>query len=56
MVHPSFDQNTGVNDIALIKLKYPAIMNKYVFTVCLPNQDENLVDGSSGYITGYSHI
>ena len=52
IMHPHYDGTTVVNDIALIKLKYPVVMNEYVSTVCLPNQDENLADGTGGYITG----
>lgn len=52
VMHPLYDDTTVVNDIALVKLKNPAVMNKYVSTVCLPSQDENLADGTPGYITG----
>ncbi|KAJ7374915.1 hypothetical protein OS493_005273 [Desmophyllum pertusum] len=43
VVHPQYDKPSFVNnDIALIKLNRPAILNRQVSLVCLPYQGYNI--------------
>ncbi len=42
-------------DIALLRLKKPAMMNDYVNTVCVPGETEKVAVGSNCYITGKKH-
>ena len=48
--HPDYNPNTLNNDIALIKLKAPIMMDKYRSPVCLPSNPPKV--GSTCYITG----
>nr|AID60363.1 trypsin-29 [Nilaparvata lugens] len=52
VVHPEFDNKTLTNDIALLRLKYPADRKSNIDVVCLP---ENQVFGTNStcYITGW---
>ncbi|XP_078357475.1 transmembrane protease serine 9-like [Oculina patagonica] len=54
--HPKFDQTRLNNDIALLELSKPAILNKRVGLVCLPPQDYNVSLKSNCYITGWGKI
>ena len=51
-MHAGYDTTTLVNDIALLKLQTPALMNDHVNTVCVPNGTEKLAIGTSCYLTG----
>ena len=50
--HPKFDPTRLNNDIALLELSKPAILNKRVGLVCLPPQDYDVSVKSNCYITG----
>ena len=52
-VHPKFDRNTVDNDIALLKLRTPLKMNKFVSPICLPKPDEKMKVNSKGTILGW---
>ena len=52
LAHPSYSESTLNNDIALMKLATPAIMNDHVNTVCIPNKNETIAVGSTCFITG----
>ncbi|XP_057305177.1 chymotrypsinogen B-like [Hydractinia symbiolongicarpus] len=41
------------NDIAVLKLKRPVMMKNNIQRVCLPEQDQPPVDGTTCYITGW---
>ena len=43
---------TKYYDIALLKLKRPAMMNNYVNTVCVPGENETIPVGSTCFMTG----
>ena len=51
-VHPLHDNYTKINDIALIQLAKPAILNEYVSTVCLPSKQYNF-NGKPLVATGW---
>lgn len=43
-VHPEFNSNNFVNDIALIRLKTSFVYDKYVQPACLANEDPSIDD------------
>ncbi|EDO34065.1 predicted protein, partial [Nematostella vectensis] len=43
----------GDYDVALIKLKRPAVFHKRVYSVCLPSVTANLTTGTKCYVTGW---
>ncbi|KAM9316469.1 vitamin K-dependent protein C, partial [Gastrophryne carolinensis] len=57
ILHPKFKAKTINNDIALVRLKRPAVYDKYVLPICLPNvglAERNLtVEGTDTIITGW---
>lgn len=55
-VHPKYNQTLLINNIALIQLEKPAILNKQVGLVCLPPQDYDVSVKSNCYITGKSEF
>ncbi|UXI14518.1 Caspase-1 precursor [Sarcoptes scabiei] len=52
-VHPEYDPDTVDNDIALLKLRKPLKMNRYVSPICLPSADDQLQVNSLGTILGW---
>ena len=56
-IHPGFvvgdAKRPGHFDVALIKLKRPAVFYKRVLPVCLPEVTTNLTVGTSCYVTGW---
>ena len=50
--HPSYNQQTVDNDIAVLKLSRAAKFGKYVGPVCLPQQGSSVAVGTNCYITG----
>jgi len=57
IIHPKFGLGFGgkywmANDIALIKLKTPAKLSKFVGTICLPKKGETF-EGDFAFISGY---
>eukprot|EP00112_Aurelia_sp_Birch-Aquarium-sp1_P021898 Seg6.5 transcript_id=Seg6.5/GoldUCD/mRNA.D3Y31 product=Ovochymase-1 protein_id=Seg6.5/GoldUCD/D3Y31 len=53
LVHPSYNESYANNDIALMRLTKPVILNNYVNTVCMPNKAEPIKVGSTCFITGW---
>merc|ERR1712002_1408839 len=54
ITHAGYDPNQLNNDIALIKLLRPVLLNKYVQPVCLPDAPPDLNDDC--YITGWGKM
>ena len=56
-IHPGFvlgdAQRPGHFDVALIKLKRPAVFHKRVHSVCLPEVTFNLTTATGCYVTGW---
>ena len=53
LIHGAYSRPFGgMNDIALIKLKKPVVMNKRIQRVCLPGPFEEVSDGTECFITG----
>ncbi|XP_057314061.1 zinc metalloproteinase nas-15-like [Hydractinia symbiolongicarpus] len=54
IVHPSYNKPTRMNnDIALLQLVKPAILNDRVKAVCLPKQGKAVKLGTKCYLTGW---
>ena len=58
IVHENYNSKTVDNDIAMIILKEPVMIDTKVGTVCLPNPKEDIEDilYSGCYITGRSTL
>ena len=52
IVHPLYDRTTINHDIALIELSSPAVINKRVLPVCMPEQDYDVPMNVTCYTTG----
>ncbi|RWS14716.1 chymotrypsinogen B-like protein [Dinothrombium tinctorium] len=52
-VHPKFDVETVDNDIALLRLRRPLKLGKYVSTACLPSSSDHLKMNTMGIILGW---
>jgi secreted trypsin-like serine protease len=53
--HPDFSRKDLTNDIAVIKLREPVEWTDWVQPVCLPGPQENLKEGSPGYLVGWGY-
>ncbi|KAL0271283.1 UNVERIFIED_CONTAM: hypothetical protein PYX00_008423 [Menopon gallinae] len=53
ILHPSFNNETLHNDIALLKLQYPAKQRPHIDVVCLPKQNVEFPLHSKCVITGW---
>ncbi|XP_060597832.1 ovochymase-1-like [Ruditapes philippinarum] len=54
IVHSSYYYVTTVNDIALVKVDTPFILNSDVSTVCLPDREPQA--GQYGFVTGWGEV
>ncbi|XP_065058859.1 deleted in malignant brain tumors 1 protein-like [Rhopilema esculentum] len=54
--HPNYDGRTLNNDIALMKLQTPVMMNDHVRTACIPAKTDVIAIGSTCFITGWGKI
>ena len=50
--HPNYNRQTINNDIALMKLKKPAIITDHVITACIPDKSDVVAVDSECFITG----
>uniref|UniRef100_A0A8C5PPA3 complement subcomponent C1r n=1 Tax=Leptobrachium leishanense TaxID=445787 RepID=A0A8C5PPA3_9ANUR len=57
-LHPDFNYESFDNDIALVRLKSPLVMNLNVSPVCLPEQGNELLyeDRKQGLVSGYGLV
>ncbi|XP_045482622.1 uncharacterized protein LOC123686492 isoform X2 [Harmonia axyridis] len=55
-IHPGYEHNGFVNDIALLKLRNPARFSDYVRPVCLPKAEESLEDDVQCTILGWGQL
>ena len=54
IVHSGYYYITTVNDIALVKLEKPFVLNSDVSTVCLPEREPQ--PGEYGFATGWGEV
>ncbi|XP_053306198.1 complement C1r subcomponent [Spea bombifrons] len=54
-VHPDYNPKNFDNDIALVRLRYPVVMNQNVAPICLPEPGKDFIyaDSRKGYVSGY---
>ncbi|XP_075071895.1 complement C1r subcomponent [Mixophyes fleayi] len=54
-VHPKYTLDSHDNDIALIELKDPVVMDENVSPICLPEDSEEVLYGTGliGYVSGF---
>ncbi|CAG2122496.1 unnamed protein product, partial [Medioppia subpectinata] len=52
-VHPDYDAETVDNDIAVLRLRTPLKINRFVAPVCLPEPEDELAVNSLGTILGW---
>ncbi|XP_044766031.1 serine protease nudel-like isoform X2 [Coccinella septempunctata] len=55
-IHPEYENNGFVNDIALLKLKKSVTFSDYVRPVCLPKEGESLEDEVQCTILGWGQL
>ncbi|XP_044739801.1 uncharacterized protein LOC123301132 [Chrysoperla carnea] len=56
ILHPQYNDDTNINDIALLQLKHPLKFNKYVRPVNLPRKNYDPKNGQIGTIVGWGAI
>ncbi|XP_077334560.1 transmembrane protease serine 11C-like [Lithobates pipiens] len=56
IVHESFSRPEIGNDIALLELSAPVILQQNIRTVCLPKASDIFPDDSSCYVTGWGAL
>ncbi|KAL9967916.1 hypothetical protein ACROYT_G026224 [Oculina patagonica] len=55
--HPSYKRPYGLaNDIAMLKLRNPAQLNRAVNLACLPGSSEKVADGKICWVTGFGRL
>lgn len=53
VLHPHFNNDSLINDIALLKLQYPAKQSPHIDVVCVPKEGTELPYQSKCVITGW---
>ncbi|CAF1614987.1 unnamed protein product [Adineta ricciae] len=52
-IHPGFNHNTLLHDIAILKLKQPIIRSSLVDTICLPGNEQTIDNGTRVWVAGW---
>ena len=52
-IHPNFNHNTLLHDIAILKLKQPIVRSSVVDTICLPNETQMTTNGTRVWVAGW---
>lgn len=52
-IHPDFNHNTLLHDIAILKLKEPIVRNSLVDTICLPPKEQLIENGTKVWVAGW---
>lgn len=55
-VYPDYDPETVENDLALLKLRSPFVLNRHVQPVCLPEPEDELPLYARATILGKSNL
>ncbi|XP_054422709.1 transmembrane protease serine 11D-like, partial [Pteronotus mesoamericanus] len=53
LIHNNYNPGTHENDIAVVRLDRPITFNKNIHMVCLPEATQNILPGSTAYVTGW---
>lgn len=56
IMHPGYDADSANNDMALLRLKKKASINKFVRPACFPDASVNFSPGEECYITGWGAL
>ncbi|KAG9342872.1 hypothetical protein JZ751_015088 [Albula glossodonta] len=54
--HPSYDDDTNENDIALLKLSSSVEFTDYILPVCLAKEGSSFVAGTDSWVTGFGTL
>ena len=52
-IHPGFNHNTLLHDIAILKLKQPIVRNSLVDTICLSTNEQPINNGTRVWVAGW---
>lgn len=52
-IHPNFNHNTLLHDIAILKLKEPVVRSSVVDTICLPTDEKTIENGTKVWVAGW---
>ena len=52
-IHPDFNHNTLLHDIAILKLKQPIVRNSMVDTICLPINEQPMDNTTRVWVAGW---
>uniref|UniRef100_A0A672G378 trypsin n=1 Tax=Salarias fasciatus TaxID=181472 RepID=A0A672G378_SALFA len=55
VTHPLYNSSTNNNDIMLIKLRAPMVLNKHVALVALPRQGTGVIEGHVCRVSGWGY-
>ena len=55
VLHPQYNSNGHINDIALVELSQPSPVLIEIHPVCLPDNSEVFPVGQNCYTTGWGH-
>jgi transmembrane serine protease 3 len=55
-MHPSYDHQETINDIAIVKLETPVKFNENIQPACLPQQDEEVRAGDVAVVAGWGTL
>ncbi|KAM9238333.1 transmembrane protease serine 11D-like isoform 1-T1 [Dugong dugon] len=56
LVHNNYKSETHENDIALVQLNKGVTFTKNIHSVCLPAATQNILPGSTAYVTGWGSL
>ena len=52
-IHPEFNHNTLLHDIAILKLKQPIVRNSLIDTICLPTDEQPIDNTTRVWVAGW---
>ncbi|CAF1465384.1 unnamed protein product [Rotaria magnacalcarata] len=52
-IHPGFNHNTLLHDIAILKLKQPIVRSSLVDTICLATDEQSIDNGTKVWVAGW---
>ena len=55
VIHPQYNDNTLDYDLALVQIRRPAKLSRFVHTICLPNEQIDFATGTMCHVTGWGY-